>query len=129
MYSFFANFILFVHICFVAIVIFGLIFVLIGVWRSWAWVYNPWFRWGHVLMICIVAVQSWFGITCPLTTFESYLRRLAGENQYHVSFIAYWMDKILFYQGPEWVFTLIYSLFFLLVLTSFLKWPPKKFTN
>ena len=39
------------------------------------------------------------------------LRSQAGDIVYHGSFIAHWIDKLVFYQAPSWVFILCYTLF------------------
>jgi len=126
MYSILADLVVSLHVAFVLIVILGQLLIPIGVWRNWRWVLNHWFRWTHLSMIAIVASEAWLGITCPLTTLEAYLRDLAGQAHHQQSFIAYWFDKILFYSAPEWVFTLLYSGFFAMVILSFLIWPPQK---
>ena len=126
MYSILADIVLALHFIWVAIVVFGQIAILIGAWRKWLWVFNPWFRWIHLGMILIVASESWFGIVCPLTTLESHLRKLAGQAQYEHSFIGDWLGRVLFYQGPDWMFTAVYSAFLLLVILSFILWPPTK---
>lgn len=126
MFIFLADLILIIHILFVAVVVFGQILIVIGGIRKWLWIFNHWFRWIHLVMIFIVVSESWLGITCPLTTWESALRKLGGQSGYQQDFIADWLGKILFYNAPGWVFTLIYTVFFILVLASFILWPPEK---
>ena len=128
-YSLLADIILIIHLTLVLFVLFGLVLVLIGVAKSWNWVRNPWFRWGHLLTILIVASESWLNVPCPLTVWESDLRKLAGDSQYVTNFVAYWLDRLLFYRAPEWVFTVIYSGFLLLVVITFLRWPPRPNKN
>jgi hypothetical protein len=41
-----------------------------------------------------------------------------------MSFIGYWLNRLMFYTAPEWVFTLVYTLFALLVVTTFVFYPP-----
>ncbi|MBC7600089.1 MAG: DUF2784 family protein, partial [Polaromonas sp.] len=36
----------------------------------------------------------------------------------------HWMQRLLYYDAPDWVFVLVYSLFGLLVLASWLYYPP-----
>ena len=57
------------------------------------------------LAIIIVAVQSWFGVICPLTSFEMTLRSQGGGGVYSGSFIAHLLESILYYRAPAWVFT------------------------
>jgi hypothetical protein len=39
-----------------------------------AWIRDPVIRIAHLLATVVVAVVSWFGIVCPLTTIEMALR-------------------------------------------------------
>ena len=80
MYGFLADSMVGIHVGIMAFALFGLIAILLGVARGWGWVRNPWFRWIHVGLICVVAVESIFGVTCPLTTWERDLRTLAGQR-------------------------------------------------
>ena len=77
----------------------------------------------------MVAVQSWFGLTCPLTILEMNLRDRAGDATYDSTFIAHWLQRLLFYEAPPWVFTVGYTLFGLLVVASWLKFRPRSFRN
>lgn len=113
-----ADFVLFSHLLFVAFVVFGLILVLIGSALDWSWVRNRIFRMLHLLAIGVVAVQSWFGIICPLTTLENWLRRQAGDVAYGGTFVSHWMQTLLYYQAPDWVFVAGYSAFGALVAAS-----------
>lgn len=123
-YSLLADAVLVTHLLVIVFVIGGLLAVLIGRCRHWQWVYNPWFRIVHLLVIIIVVVQTWAGAVCPLTVWENRLRRLAGEETYAGAFIRHWLHRLIFYQGEAWVFGLVYTLFGLLVLLAFILVPP-----
>ncbi|MBT8088371.1 MAG: DUF2784 domain-containing protein, partial [Gammaproteobacteria bacterium] len=73
-----ADGLLLLHTLFVLFVVIGLLLIVAGRFLSWDWVRNPWFRLVHLVCIGIVVVQSWFGIVCPLTTWEMALREKAG---------------------------------------------------
>ncbi len=122
-----ADAILLLHGLFIAFVLFGLIFIIMGRIRQWQWVRNPWFRFCHLISILFVMIQSWFGLICPLTIWEMNLRSQAGDIVYHGSFIAHWIDKLIFYQAPSWVFILCYTLFGALVLASWYWVRPRSF--
>ena len=113
-----ADAILFVHMLFAAFVVLGLLSIFIGKWLSWGWVCNPWFRMLHLAGITVVVLQSWLGIICPLTTWEMLLRVKAGNANYVGSFISHWLEVLLYYQAPEWVFIACYTVFGILVLFS-----------
>lgn len=126
-YLFAADAILLVHTIFVAFVIFGLAAILIGKLRSWSWVRNPWFRYAHIMGIGVVVLQSWFGAICQLTTWEMAFREKAGDAAYSGSFVAHWLDSILYYRAPEWVFVVIYTVFGALVAASWYWVRPRRF--
>jgi len=122
---FFADVVLFSHILVVAFVILSLFLVIIGKLCGWRWVHNLWFRLAHLLCIAVVAAQAWAGVVCPLTTLEMWLRELAGETVYAGSFISHWMEKLLYYDLPAWVFTLAYTSFACLVLITWFWVKPR----
>ena len=124
-----ADALLFVHASFVAFVIFGLVLILIGKLFSWAWVRNPWFRWAHAGGIGIVVLQSWLGAICPLTTWEMALRERAGGAIYSGAFIGHWLESILYYRAPEWIFMVSYTLFGMLVVASWFWVHPRRFVK
>lgn len=129
LYQIAADVILFIHAGFVAFVIFGLVLILIGKLCSWSWVRNPWFRLAHIASIAFVVLQSWLGAICPLTTWEMTLREKAGDAVYSGAFIAYWLESILYYRAPKWVFVVSYTLFGLLVAASWFWIRPRRFNK
>jgi hypothetical protein len=124
-----ADAILFTHAIFVGFVVFGLLLILIGKLRSWGWVRNPWFRFAHLAAIGVVVVQSWFGAVCPLTTWEMALRQKAGEVAYSGAFVAHWIESVLYYRAPEWVFVVGYTVFGLLVAATWYWVRPRRFAK
>ena len=117
-YSILADSVLVLHILFVVFVVVGLILIIAGGLRGWQWVRNPWLRLTHLLAIAIVVMQAWLGIWCPLTLIEMHLREKAGAAVYTGSFVAHWLDALLYYDAPAWAFTLAYTLFGVLVAAS-----------
>jgi len=124
-----ADSVLLVHALFVAFVVFGLVLILAGRSMSWAWVRNPWFRLAHGAGIAIVVAQAWLGIICPLTTLEMALRERAGKVVYAGSFMAHWLEELLYYQAPQWVFVVAYTVFGALVAASLLWVRPRGFSS
>lgn len=120
-----ADGILLLHVLFVAFVVAGLALVYIGLLRGWRWVGNWWFRAIHLVAIGVVVAQSWLGQICPLTSWEMALRQAAGDASYGGSFIQYWLQSLLYYNAPQWVFIVAYSLFGTLVLASWFVVPPR----
>lgn len=126
LYSVLADAVVFIHAAYVSFVVLGLVAILIGIVLRWRWVRNAWFRVVHLVMICIVVVESLFDITCPLTTLENNLRRAAGESVRAESFVGRCVHDLLFYDAPSWVFTVVYCLFGAIVLMTFVIAPPKR---
>lgn len=123
-YQILADVVVVAHFAYVLFVILGLLAVLVGWLRSWQWTRRFWFRLIHLAMILIVVVESWFGITCPLTTWENQLRRLAGQTTYRGAFVADFVHDMLFFDAEPWVFTMCYTVFGLAVVLSFVLAPP-----
>lgn len=113
-----ADAVLLLHTLFVAFVIFGLVLIVAGGALSWAWVRNRTFRIIHLFAIGIVVLQAWVGMICPLTTIEMWLRSRSGSAVYEGSFISHWLESILYYQAPAWVFVVCYTAFGAIVAGS-----------
>jgi hypothetical protein len=122
-----ADLVLVAHVAFVAFVISGLILILVGGVRGWSWIRNPWFRIAHVFAIGLVVLQAWLGVVCPLTNLEMSLRERAGDATYAGSFMAFWLQKLLYYEAPPFVFAVCYTLFGLAVLGSWCLVRPRGF--
>ena len=122
-----ADALLALHVVFVLFVVVGLALILAGAWRGWGWVRNPWFRVAHLAAIGIVVLQAWLGRICPLTIWEMALRERAGDATYTGSFIAHWLQSLLYYEAPLWVFGIAYTAFGALVLASWAWVRPRSF--
>jgi Protein of Unknown function (DUF2784) len=55
------------------------------------------------------------------------------ETGYAHDFIGYWLDWLIFYDAPSWVFTAVYLTFGMLVLSTLwlapVRWPPRRRTH
>ncbi len=122
-----ADAVLFTHVLFVVFVVVGLCLILVGKPARWAWVRNPYFRTAHLTAIAIVVAQSWIGLICPLTKFEMALRARGGDGVYSGAFVAHWLESVLYYRAPAWVFTTCYTSFGALVVTSWFWVRPRPF--
>lgn len=122
----FADLLLILHTLLVAFVILGLLATFIGYVRNWRWVRNYWFRLSHLVVIAVVVLQSWLGVPCPLTSWEMALRERAGEAGYDGSFIEHWLQSLLYYSAPDWVFILVYTVFGALVVLSWFLVRPRR---
>lgn len=121
-----ADTLLIFHVLFVAFVVLGLFAVYVGYFLNWQWVRNRVFRIVHLCAIGYVVVQAWLGVVCPLTIWEMALRAKAGTATYSGSFIQHWLQSLLYYSAPEWVFIVVYTLFGSLVLASWFVVKPRQ---
>lgn len=121
-----ANAVLATHLAIVIFVVVGLPLVFIGAKRGWAWVRNLRFRVLHLAAIAYVALQSWFGAACPLTTLEQWLRVRAGATVYEGEFIVHWMRTVMFFEAPPWVFAAAYTGYAALVVLAWWRVPPTR---
>jgi len=122
-----ADAILVVHFLFIFFVLGGQGCILVGAFRRWTWIRRRGFRVAHLVAIAVVIVQSWVGMVCPLTLWESTCRRAAGEETtYTGTFVRYWVSKLVYVDAPQWVFTTAYTLFGLIVLASWFIEKPEK---
>ena len=124
-YTLAADAVLVVHTLFVAFVVLGLVVIYLGGLCSWRWVRNYWFRLLHLSAVAFVVLQSWAGAICPLTLWEMQLRQLGSSESYQGSFIQHWLQAILYFEAPQWVFVVVYTVFGGLVAASWFWVRPK----
>lgn len=111
-----ADAILFTHFLFILFVTGGLLAIWAGAMFGWVWVRNFRFRVAHLAAILFIMAESLVGMACPLTVWEDFLRQTSSGG---ASFMQRWVGRLIFYDLPEWVFTLAYVLFTLAVLATF----------
>jgi hypothetical protein len=99
-----ADALLVVHFAIVVFIVGGLLLTWAGALLGWNWVRNPWFRYAHLGAIVFVALEALIGMMCPLTVWEDMLRGGSRPD----SFIGRWVQRLLYYRAPEWVFTTLY---------------------
>jgi polyferredoxin len=117
-----ADFILVVHFLFALFVVGSLPLIWIGAWMGLGFVRNLRFRLAHLLAILFVAGESLVGMVCPLTSLEDALRGTGNA----ASFVQRWLQRILYYDLPEWILTVGYVMFALLVACTFVIVPPSR---
>ena len=121
-----ADAILLIHFLFVLFVLCGLVLTWVGAWRGWRWIRNRGFRLAHLAAIVFVACESLLGIVCPLTEWEHALRTTSSGTVAEKSFMAQWVQQLLFFSAPEWLFTVLYVAFALAVAATWWFAPPQK---
>jgi len=117
-----ADALLVVHFLITAFIVGGLVLVWIGAALGGRWVRNPWFRYAHLGAIIFVAAEAVLGYACPLTLWEDLLRGGARPE----SFVGRWVYRLLYYQAPDWLFTVLYVLWGLATLLTLRLVPPRR---
>ena len=69
-----------------------------------------------------VTLETILGITCPLTYLENFLR---GTTQSE-SFIGYWIQKLIYWDLPTYVFFILYCILLGWTLLMWRVFPPKR---
>ena len=116
--------ILFLIVLHFAIIVFnvaGCVLVPIGAWRHWRWVHAFWWRLAHLLSLAVVALQALFGRACFLTIWQG---KLSGVTQAQ-PMIAGWIDRLIYWSLPLWVFAAAYVVVFAYVIALWFLVPPR----
>ncbi|THB62909.1 MAG: DUF2784 domain-containing protein [Desulfovibrio sp.] len=125
-YAFLADVVLLLHVSFAAYIVLGFAVIWLGKLFRWGFVTNRWFRGTHLAAMGIVVMESLAGWFCPLTTWEYDLRLLAGQGRtYEKSFMSHWAERIFYHDVSESTFTVIYVVFFLLLVATMLFIPVR----
>ena len=119
-----ADTVLVVHVAFVGFVVLGQAYIMAGWAFRWPSARNRIFRVFHLIAIGVVVLQAWLGLMCPLTLLEYHLREGPGGWGSNPSFVGYWLSRLLYYEAPAWVFTVVYTLFGALVAGCYFGYPP-----
>lgn len=125
-YQLLADLVLSLHFAVVLFVVGGLVFIVLGGLCRWRLASSLRFRLAHLAAIALIAAQAWLDAICPLTRLEMWLRTEAGQPTYSGSFVGHWLQRLLYYEAPPWVFIVAYSLFGLLVLAAWWIFPPER---
>ena len=136
-YEILADFLVAIHLGYMAYVGLGQLAIMIGWPLHWRWIRNPWFRVSHLLMILIVAVEAVCEYECPLTTWERDLRIHIGQipaNYYELpnwdvndaSFTARLLRRVMFFDASWGPFlSACYYTFAGIVLATVFLVPPR----
>lgn len=126
-YAILSDLILVVHFAFVAFILGGFLLIWIGYFCGWAFIHNFPFRILHFCAMAFVFLEAIIGMVCPLTAWENELRIRAGQvGRYEQSFIEHWLGRVLFYEASEQAFTIIYAIFFLVLILTMVIIPVRR---
>ena len=126
-YAIFADLIVFFHMLYVIFAVGGEAVILLGALLRWRWIRNIVFRIVHIAAVLIVSIESMADFLCPITEWEHQLRRLAGQTvEEDITFIGRLIRLIVFYDFPDWAFSVMYIGFGIMVVLTFVLIPPKR---
>ena len=117
-----ADALLVVHFLIAGFIVGGLVLVWIGAAAGWGWIRNRAFRYLHLAAIAFVAGEALLGLACPLTVWEDLLRGGVRPE----SFVGRWAYRLLYYQAPEWAFTLLYAAWAAATMVTLRLVPPTR---
>jgi hypothetical protein len=72
--EFFADSLMLAHAGFSVFVLYGLVFILAGVFVDWPWTRNRWFRGLNLGATLFLVTRVWLGLPCPFSVAEDSLR-------------------------------------------------------
>ncbi len=117
-----ADLILVVHVCIAGFITAGFVLIPLGAAAGWRWVRHRRLRLLHAGAIAFVALESLAGIACPLTVWEDMLR---GGASGEAGFIGHWLGRLLYWDFPPVIFTLLYVSLAMLAAWLWRRMPPQ----
>jgi hypothetical protein len=114
------------HIAIVAFNVVGLVVIPAGAWQAWRFVRNFWLRALHLAALAVVALQALLGQACFLTIWQSELLARAGEPVSYEPLLQRWIEQIVFWPLPIWVFAALYCAVALYTLALWRIVPPRR---
>lgn len=119
-----ADTVLVLHLGIILFNIFGLVAIPLGGWRGWPFVRVLWWRALHVAILALVALQALFDRVCFLTIWQAELTQ-AGGGAAPQPLIAGWIDRLIYWPLPLWVFAALYVAVCLYTLWLWWLVPPR----
>jgi hypothetical protein len=121
MRSLLADIVLVLHFALALFIVAGVVCTWLGALLHWQWIRRRGLRIAHLAAISFVAAEALLGIACPLTVWEDALRQ--GPDGH--GFMARWLARLLYYDLPEWVFTVAYVVAAAVTLLAWWVVPPR----
>jgi hypothetical protein len=110
------------HFAIIAFNMAGLVVIPLGGWLGWRFVRIVWLRLLRLGLLAAVAGQALAGRVCILTIWQD---NLAGHGATVPPLIMLWVDRLIYWNLPFWVFTVIYLLVFFYVVALWILVPPR----
>lgn len=118
--------ILAIHFAIIAFNVVGLIAIPLGALFGWPFVRERTWRILHVLSWGVVALQAAAGRACFLTDWQY---ELAGGEENPAPLIARWVNAVIYWPLPLWVFAMLYAAIFATVLVLFWAVPTRQISR
>ncbi len=116
-----AEAVLAIHLVVIAFNVFGLVAIPLGGALGWRFVRLFWWRVLHLASLAVVAAQALAGQACFLTVMQD---ALSGAHRSPL--IMSWINRLLFWPLPLWVFAAFYVIIFLYTLALWRFVPPRR---
>jgi hypothetical protein len=121
-----ASAVLAVHLAVIAFNLFGLVAIPLGGALGWRFVRERGWRLVHLGLLAVVAVQAIAGRACFLTTLQDALSGVGGRT---TPLIMGFVNRIIYWPLPMWVFTAIYVVVLVYALALWWIVPPRRYAN
>jgi hypothetical protein len=119
-----AQAILLLHLGVILFNVLGLVVIPVGAWCSWRFVRVKWWRALHLVCWAVVALQAILGRACFLTLWQSEILGRAGEQGSAAPLVERWVNAVIYWPLPIWVFAVLYVALGLGVLGLWWLVPP-----
>ncbi|MEM2983019.1 MAG: DUF2784 domain-containing protein [Candidatus Bathyarchaeia archaeon] len=122
-----AEITVFIQLLFIIFLIGGFTVIVLGHFLKWPITRHLTFRTFHLIGFLIVVGFELAGLLCPLTYLEIWLRNKQDpESAYFGSFIAHYIEKIIYWEVPMELILLPTCAIAILTLLIFLISPPNR---
>jgi hypothetical protein len=118
-----AGVVLSLHLGVIVFNLFGLVAIPLGGWLGWRFVRLAWWRWPHLASMALVAAQAVAGRACFLTLLQE---SLAGGGASGPPLIMGFVNHLIYWPLPLWVFAAVYVVLFVYVLALLWLVPVKR---
>lgn len=114
------------HIGIIAFNVFWMVVIPLGAWRGWRFVHAFWWRTSHLGILSVIALQAVLHRACFLTIWQTDLLQTAGSSASAGPLVSGWINRLIYWPLPLWVFALFYVAIFLYVLVLWWLVPPHR---
>lgn len=114
--------ILALHLAVIAFNVAGLIAIPLGGVLNWRFVRVGWWRALHIASWAVVALQAVLGRACFLTLWQDQMSGAVAQPP----LIERWVERVVYWPLPIWVFAAIYLTLFAAVLAMWFVVPPRR---